>query len=438
MKKIFKIIRSSMVCLMLIGQVVPVSAQDLNIDTLPAQSMLLLNQSNGQILYQKNSEELVDVGPAIKLLLAYLVLEQVAQGKLSLNDVVPISNAAYQLSQNYEIANVPLRQDFEYTVEELLTLVAMKNANGAALALGEKIAFSSEKLLTMMEEQLVEWQVTDFKITDSIGIQFSDFASETNSTKNKQNNLSVSALAVIAYRLLTDFPEYTNYTSIKKLILKEKSSDPVLVENVNPMVVNNIANVNGLFVGYTESLGYSYILTYQNGEHFYVAVTTGIDETADMPAYSSEQLLKFAQTNFEQRVLVAKNELTTEIPMILVEGGKKSSVASVYEQTIVLSVPKGDNHTKVLYDFTPNEEKLTDEDALLAPINKGDLLGTLQVGLEDFSVEYIATSPESVVDVIANEPVEASSAIGKFFQKVVRIFEQAIEQVRKFFTKIFN
>lgn len=54
-----------------------VSAQELNIENLPAQSMMLINGDNGQVLFNKNSEDLLEIGSLSKLLLLYIVFEQI-------------------------------------------------------------------------------------------------------------------------------------------------------------------------------------------------------------------------------------------------------------------------------------------------------------------------------------------------------------------------
>ena len=270
MKMINKILILLLSVLLVLPKHSLVSAQELNIENLPAQSMMLVNGDNGQVLFNKNSEDLLEIGSLSKLLLLYIVFEQIETEKINLEDIVPISNSAYELSQDYDIPNVPLRQDFSYTVEELITAIAVKNANGAALALVEKIASNEADFIKLMEQKLSEWQLSNYQFVDSLGLP---------------NKMSAEAITTVAFRLYKDYPQYLEYASIKELNFKADTDDAFQTTSNNLLLKDTKLSVNGMFIGYAPQNGYNQVISSSDQETTYLAVVIGVSENQEDPYY---------------------------------------------------------------------------------------------------------------------------------------------------------
>ena len=73
-----------------------------------AQSAIVIDATNGQILFEENSDVTVEVASISKLLTTYIVLQAVEKGDIGLDYQVPISDYAYAVSQDYDDSNVPL------------------------------------------------------------------------------------------------------------------------------------------------------------------------------------------------------------------------------------------------------------------------------------------------------------------------------------------
>lgn len=414
-------------------------AQGSQLNELPVQSILLINGENGQILFDKNSNEILDVGSSTKLLLAYIVLNKVNEGKINLEDIVNISDEAYLLSQDYEIPNVPLRQDFEYTVEELLTAVAVKNANGAALALVEHVSKNSEDFLSLMESQLKDWKLNDFQLIDVLGLPNQYKINESDSQfSGKTNRMSALTLATIAYRMTADYSEFLSYSSIETLNFKAETDDPFSTQNNNEFLLDKQKDSDGLIIGYAPNNGYTQVISSKKDGQWFIAVLVGVSSDIEDSYMPVGQLLDYGFSEFEKKYIVQENQLTSEIPVIKIDGGTQEKISSIYSDSIVLSIPKGENEIKIKFDFIPNKDLLIEKNYLSAPINKGDKLGEIQVGVENYQVSYLPTSTSEEVSVLANESVEENSFFAKLFQQIIRMVTNLSEAIRKFFTNLFN
>ena len=133
MKKFFALF---IVCLTLIGT--KVKAEEFDV---AANHALAVELTTGKILYEKNADSLQSVTSLNKLLTIYMVYKEIAAGRLSWQSSVDISDYAYALTTDYSISNVPLDAR-KYTVEELVKVTLIANANSPAIALAEHIVGS--------------------------------------------------------------------------------------------------------------------------------------------------------------------------------------------------------------------------------------------------------------------------------------------------------
>ena len=107
---------------------------------------------------------LLEVGNLTKLLSLLIIYDAIDQESIHLDDRVTLSNEAYALNQNYELSNIPLRQDLDYSVAELLEAVEIGSANGALLALAEHTASSKEAFQDLMQAKVQSILVDSDKI----------------------------------------------------------------------------------------------------------------------------------------------------------------------------------------------------------------------------------------------------------------------------------
>ncbi|MFK8198413.1 D-alanyl-D-alanine carboxypeptidase [Tuanshanicoccus lijuaniae] len=423
------------ISLIILAVIMPVvSAQTDENVSLEAMSALLVDAENGQILFEKEADLAVNSGAATKLLLVYLVYEAIAAGKLTLDAPVPISDAVYQLSQNYEIANIPLRQDFQYTVEELLQAVAVKSANGAALALVEATSSSQQDFLGKMKQKLTEWHLEGNQLTNILGISTDDNGSQNTSTGNK---LTAKTIATIAYRLINDFPEYLEYTKIERLHFKAETSDALVVENSNDLLDSSM-KPDGLMLTNAEDGYHHQILTVRRNNRRLLAVVLGEPDEAVRTYKGVKQLMDYGFTAFNKQNVLIKDTLTNQIPAVDVVGGKKKVVSTVYTEDVSLTLPSEWSNIKYLYEFVPDKKHINEKNQIEAPIKKNTTIGTVKVSLERAEIPFLPTAKGTAVPIKTSESVEKAGWIRRALQGAQHIGEGIVDGTRKFFIDLFN
>lgn len=420
----------------------PMQAQDANLDNLNSQALLLINAQNGQILFERDADQALDVGSLSKLLLVYEVYDAIASGQIQLTDRVAISNEAYNLSQDYNISNAPLRQDFDYTVQELLTLVAVGNANGATLALSQHLEVNEDEMILRLNERLRQWGLKDFRLLNVTGLpEDYDGGSAFEDYQGPTNRLSAEALATISYRLINDFPEYLALTSKLDYQLKADTEDAFPLENQLAVLEGgsqSLEGTKGLAMASHPALGYSQILYLNRDNQHIIAISLASNVEEDQMFYAASQLAEYGLAAFETKTLLVKGKVTQEIPLIDVWGGKSLALETVYGEDLVLSVPRGDASHKLSYQHALLPELARDTDTLNAPIQAGQVVGHVGVYDDQAKLSFISQASGNEIPIVANHDVDDIGTVGRTLQWIGRFFSNIITEVRRFFLNLFN
>lgn len=175
-----------------------------------AEAALLLEQSTGKIIYQKNIDTVLGIASMTKMMTEYLILEAVHEKKLSWEDQYNVTEYVHTISQDTSLSNVPLRRDGTYNARELYEAMAIYSANGATIALAEMVAGSEEAFVVKMNEKAEELGLKDYKFVNTTGLNNADLYGmhPANTAADEENVMSARATAKLAFHLLKDFRNF--------------------------------------------------------------------------------------------------------------------------------------------------------------------------------------------------------------------------------------
>lgn len=139
-----------------------------------AKSALLMCANTGEIIFEMNSDERRPIASITKIMTMLLVMEAIAQNKISLNDVVVVSEHAAGMGGS----QVYLAPGEEFTVHDLLKAVAVHSANDASVALAEHVAGSEGVFVSMMNEKAKELGMINTNFLDCSGLTDEDITAQ--------------------------------------------------------------------------------------------------------------------------------------------------------------------------------------------------------------------------------------------------------------------
>ncbi|MDZ5470469.1 serine hydrolase [Bacillus sp. 31A1R] len=250
------------------------------------EAAVVLNADNGELIYEKNADQALSPSSMTKMMSSYLILEAIKDQQLDWNDLVPISSYAEMISQDLSLSNVPLKKGNPYTVRELFEAMLIYSANGATIALAEKLTGTEEEFINHMNKKANELELETYKFINCTGLNNRDLKGmhPKGTDKDDENVMSAKSTGLLALHLVKDYPEILEVTQIPRLIFQAGTNHSIEMENWNWMLTGQkyeYPGMDGLKTGSTEDGGYSFASTaVKNGERLITVVmkTSSRDE----------------------------------------------------------------------------------------------------------------------------------------------------------------
>lgn len=164
-----------------------------------APSVILIESSTGQVIYEVNATERRSPASITKIMTLLLAFEQLEAGKIKLEDQVITSQYASSMGGS----QVFLAEGEIQTLDTMLKCIAVSSGNDASVAVAEHIAGSEEAFVGMMNEKAAELGMVDTHFEDCCGLSNSD-----------NHYTSAKDVAIMSRELTTKYPAVFNYTTI--------------------------------------------------------------------------------------------------------------------------------------------------------------------------------------------------------------------------------
>ena len=322
-----------------------------------ARNYMLVDVTAGQVLAAKDVDSPVEPASLTKLMATYLVFQALQSKKIDLQQKLPVSERAWRMPGSRMFIDPRM----QVPVEDLLQGMIVQSGNDATMALAEAVGGTSEHFVEMMNQQAKALGMTHTSFKNPDGLP------------EPGHETTVRDLSILATRVMQDFPEYFHYFAIKKY---RYPGTPASNDTNRNTLLFRDPTVDGLKTGHTEAAGYCLIATAKRdfpnlqGRRL-VAIVLGAHSDAAR-SNETQKLLNWGYTAFEGLKLFDANQAVLEPP---VWKGTEDKVKLGQVRPIVLAVPTGSS-TKI-------KTQVARPDPLVAPIQKGQQVGTLKVLVGD-------------------------------------------------------
>lgn len=313
-----------------------------------AKSAILIEQSTGQILFEKNSHEKIPPASMTKMMSLLLIMESIDNGKIKLTDKVTVSKNASSMGGS----QILLEEGEEMSVDDLLKGVSIASGNDAVVALAEYVGGSEETFVKMMNSKASELGLTDTKFQNCHGLD------------SEGHYSSAYDMAMIARELL-NHKDIIKYTSIYETYLRENSDRKIWLVNTNKLVRFK-SGVDGLKTGYTKEAGYCLTAT-MNKENMRVIATVMGEDTIDNRNSEVSSMLDYAYSQYKMKKYISKNKVLKTIN----NDKTKSKKIEITPMQDINILTKTTDDIKPSYSIKINNIKTN--------IKKGDKVGYLTI-----------------------------------------------------------
>ena len=358
------------------------SVSTTTLESLPAKSMILMEQNTGNVLFESHADEQLAPASITKIMSLLLFCEAISEGKLKLSDKVTCSEHAASMGGS----QIWFEPSEAMTVNDLMKAVAVGSANDATVALGEAVAGSEDAFVDLMNSRAKELGMKNTHFVNCSGL-------DADGHLTTARDIAIMSRELMKHSLITD------YSTIWMDTLRNGSTQLV---NTNKLV-RFYKGATGLKTGTTDQAGCCLSATAKRDSLELIAVVMGSPSSNDRFS-SAKALLNFGFANYSTKKVpidISENET------IKINGGTKTSIK--------LSAPKKVN---VLCEKSNAEQikvKLNLPESVDAPIKKGDVIGRAEILLND--------KPITSVNIKATEDVEVMTFYKALLRVLLGIFD---------------
>ena len=351
-----------------------------------AKAWILIDANTGTVLLESNADKQLPPASLAKMMTTYLVSNEIEEGRLTEETEVLISDNAWLLGgAKTDGSTMFLNPRSRVTVLDLMHGVIIQSGNDAAIALAEHVAGGEHAFADLMNQQAELLGMTNTQYMNSTGLPAEGMFT------------SARDLSKIARAIIRDHPKYYEIYS-KKYFEHNNINQP----NRNRLLWRD-KSVDGLKTGRTQEAGYCLVSSAKRRDMRLIAVVLGATND-ESRARESQRLLSYGFRYFDTQVVYSAGDIIKANAKLWY--GEEEFLNLTIADDVVLTFPRGSE--KIL------KAEVTLSDVIAAPIVTGQVLGNLQVSLNE----------ALLVDVplVAEKDIAESGLFERLFDWIILFF----------------
>lgn len=341
------LIRPILICLALLLQNVaalaatPIPAPP----AINAKSFYIMDYNSGRVLAAKNENERLEPASITKLMTAYVIFGEFAQGRIRLNELSTISTNAWRMPGS----RMFIEERSKVSIEDLLKGLIIQSGNDASVALAEHIAGTEQAFVSMMNAYAGQLGLADTLYQNSTGLPIPD------------HYTTARDIATLVQALIQDYPEYYAWYSEK-----EFTYNNITQYNRNSLLWSD-PSVDGGKTGHHEAAGYCLVASALRNDMRLISVVLGAPNARARGEYI-QALLNYGFRFYETHPLYAANE---PISTKRVWKGEHEEVELGLKSALYVTIERG--------RYEELDAEMEVPDVLVAPLTSDQPLGQVRV-----------------------------------------------------------
>jgi len=335
-----------------------------------AKNYILIDFASGKVLAEKNADVQIEPASITKIMTAYVVYKEMEEDRLSMDDMVDISEKAWRMGGS----RMYLEVNTSVSVHDLLKGVIVQSGNDASVALAEHIAGTEDAFVQLMNQHAAQ-----------LGMKNTNFVNSTG-WPDKKHLTTARDIATLATAMIRDFPEHYSWYAEKEFTYND-----IKQYNRNKLLWRD-STVDGMKTGHTESAGYCLVSSAVRSDMRIISVVLGTD-SEKARASVSQAVLNYGFRFFESHTLYDADEVLSR-PRVW--KGEFETLTVGLADDLSITIPRG-AYDKL--DATMDIDKNIE-----APVSKGQQVGVVNVSLDG---EMMASVPLVALETVGE---------GNFFQ----------------------
>jgi serine-type D-Ala-D-Ala carboxypeptidase (penicillin-binding protein 5/6) len=310
-----------------------------------ARAYIVTDYRTGKVLAAQEAAARMEPASLTKLMTAYIVFQELAAGKLTLEEPVIVSEHAWRSegSRTFIELGKPV------SVQLLILGMIVQSGNDATIALAERVAGTEDTFVQLMNSNAQRLGMVGTHFENSSGLP------------SPQHYTTARDMSLLAVALIRDFPQYYKWYSVR-----EFEHNGIKQQNRNGLLGKD-PSVDGLKTGHTDSAGFCLVTSALRDGMRLVSVVLGSTSMSGREN-ASAALLQYGFTFYDTKLVVKGG---TPLATTKVWKAARSPVDVGITDDLWLTVPRSQsNDIKTAVEVQPR---------LIAPLTVDRSVGQLRV-----------------------------------------------------------
>lgn len=352
---------------------------------LSAKAFLLIDAASGKVLAENNADMPLPPASLTKMMTSYVLAKEIEEGRLNESDMVTISENAWSQNPLFKGSSLMwIEPGTDVSIGDLQRGVIISSGNDATVAVAEHIAGSEAVFAQMMNANAEKLGMVDSYYVNSHGLP------------DPNHVTTARDLAILADAMISDHPK--QYAIYKE---REFTYNNIRQYNRNTLMSED-PTVDGLKTGHTQEAGYCLVASAERRGMRLISVVMGTGSTRSRKN-ETRSLLNYGFRFFET---VTAYEAMTELEKPRIWKGQEDYLSVGILEETVLTLPRGKSKHM--------DTKVSLNNELIAPLAKGDKVGTVTLTLDG---ETVYRGP-----VVALVAVESGGFFANLWDRVLMWF----------------
>ncbi len=343
-------------------------------------SAVLMERDTGTVLFEKNSHNKMPPASVTKVMTLLLVMEAIDSGKISIEDMVTVSEYASSMGGS----QVFLSPGEQMSLHDMLKATVIASGNDSSVALAEHVAGSEESFVALMNTRAKELGMNDTTFKNCTGL-------------DTEGHVTSAYDIALMSRELIKHPKIKEYTTIWMDTLRNGAFQ---LANTNKLI-RSYKGITGLKTGSTSVAKFCLSATAMRDGMELIATILAAPSSNERFANASK-LLDFGFANYALYDGAQNIELNT-IPVVL--GASSNVRLKLGEASSVLTEKNNISNITCETDL-PTELK--------APVEEGQKVGCVRIKNGETLL--------SEIPVVAEESVPRLGVAGIFLRIAEKLF----------------
>ena len=364
------------------------SAEKINHYRSQYKSALLADVESGRILFHDRMHQMIYPASLVKMMVSLIVLEEIDEGRISLNDSVKVSRWASKIGGH----QVYLKQGEVFKLKELMKAIVISSANDASVAVAEHVFGKDKQFIKKMNNRAVE-----------LGMKNTRFFSVHGLPPGRGQKLDESTafdMYLLAMELLKH-PQYLKWSSTR---MDSFRNGTFQLLNTNHRLIRNYRGMDGMKTGYHRRAGFNLVSTAEREGQRFISIIMGA-KNSRLRGRSATHLLDYGFNNFTKYFLSKKEET---VPYFAeVEEGEAEKVSLKSAATVRILLNSQELKRLEIWPQIPSKTK--------APVAADQQLGKLEYWLDGKMLKQVSLRAE--------DPVPKQSILSKLTGMLTNLSE---------------